>query len=103
MIAYPRNTEASAENSAPPVIRVIGLGNAGVHLADRLAMAGHAGVEVIAMNTDSQSLASSVAGQKITLGPKATRGLGSGGDPEVGYEAAQESLDEIRAAALMDD
>ena len=97
MIAYPR-TEASAENSAPPVIRVIGLGNAGVHLADRLAMAGHFGVEVIAMNTDAQSLASSVAAQKITLGSKATRGLGTGGDPEVGYEAAQESLDEIRTA-----
>ncbi len=97
MIAYPR-TETSAENSAPPVIRVIGLGNAGVHLADRLAMAGHFGVEVIAMNTDSQSLVSSVAGQKVALGPKATRGLGTGGDPEVGYEAAQESLDEIRAA-----
>lgn len=95
MIAYPR-TEASAENSAAPVIRVIGLGNAGVHLADRLAMAGHPGLEVIAMNTDAQSLASSVAAQKIALGPKATRGLGAGGDPEVGYEAAQESLDEIR-------
>lgn len=97
MIAYPR-AEASADNSAPPTIRVIGLGNAGVHLADRLAMAGHYGVDVVAMNTDAQSLASSVAGQKVALGPKATRGLGAGGDPEVGYEAAQESLDEIRAA-----
>lgn len=97
MIAYPR-AEASADNSAPPTIRVIGLGNAGVHLADRLAMAGHYGVDVVAMNTDAQSLASSVAGQKVALGPKATRGLGAGGDPEVGYEAAQESLDEIRSA-----
>lgn len=97
MITYPR-TEASTDNSAPPVIRVIGLGNAGVHLADRLAMAGHFGVEVIAMNTDAQSLASSVAAKKITVGTKATRGLGAGGDPEVGYEAAQESLQEIRTA-----
>ena len=96
MIAYPR-AEASAENSAPPTIRVIGLGNAGVHLADRLAMAGHYGIEVVAMNTDAQSLASSVTSRKISLGPQTTRGLGTGGDPEVGYEAAQESLDEIRA------
>lgn len=80
------------------MIRFIGLGNAGVHLADRLAMSGHAEIEVIAMNTDTQSLASSVAARKVALGPKASRGLGAGGDPEVGYEAAQESLDAIRSA-----
>ncbi len=96
MIAYPRSD--SPAGGAAPVIRFIGLGNAGVHLADRLAMSGHAEIEVVAMNTDTQSLASSVAPRKVALGPKASRGLGTGGDPEVGYEAAQESLDEIRNA-----
>lgn len=94
MMAYPR-----ASNSAPaPTIRIIGLGNAGVHFADRLAMSGEAGTDVVVMNTDVQSLTSSIVSQKLALGPKVTRGLGAGGDPEVGYQAAQESLSEIRDA-----
>lgn len=95
MIAYPKS--GSPAGSALSV-RLIGLGNAGVHLADRVAMSGVAGVEVIAMNTDSQSLVSSICQRKVTLGEKATRGLGAGGDPDVGAEAAAESRDEIRAA-----
>ena len=95
MIPYPRSENPAA---APLDIRVIGLGNAGIHLADRLVMAGTPGVDVLVMNTDAQSLASSVAPRKISLGQKVTRGLGTGGDPEVGYEAALESRDEIREA-----
>jgi cell division protein FtsZ len=94
MIAYPR----SEHQAVPPTVRLIGLGNAGVHLADRVVMSGSTHIQVIAANTDSQSLASSVANQKIALGPVATRGLGAGGDPELGYEAARESASEIRAA-----
>jgi len=95
MIPYPRS-----ESSTPSAltIRIIGLGNAGVHLADRMAMAGAAGADVMVMNTDAQSLASSVAPLKISLGQKVTRGLGTGGDPEVGYDAAEESREEIRRA-----
>lgn len=95
MIAYPKS--GSPTGSALSV-RLIGLGNAGVHLADRVAMSGVAGVEVIAMNTDSQSLVSSICQRKIALGEKATRGLGAGGDPDVGAEAASESRGEIHAA-----
>jgi cell division protein FtsZ len=95
MIAYPKS--GSPAGSALSV-RLIGLGNAGVHLADRVAMSGVAGVEVIAMNTDSQSLISSICQRKVTLGEKATRGLGAGGDPDVGVEAAAESRSEIHAA-----
>ncbi len=94
MIAYPR----SESPSTAVKVRFLGLGNTGVHLADRLSMANAHDLEVYALNTDVQSLASSICAQKITLGQKATRGLGTGGDPEVGYEAAQESLAEIRAA-----
>ena len=94
MITYPRSDTAVSM----PTIRILGLGNAGVHLADRIAMLELDGVDVVALNTDAQSLASSVAPRKIALGEKATRGLGAGGDPELGYEAAQESLSEIRDA-----
>src|SRR5690606_27268570 len=94
MISYPRSENASA----PLNVRIIGLGNAGVHLADRLAMAGGGEADIIVMNTDAQSLASSIAPQKIALGQTVTRGLGAGGDPEVGYQAAMESRDEIARA-----
>jgi cell division protein FtsZ len=91
MISYPRSSP-----SATVRLRILGIGNAGVHLADRLAMSGDAGTDVVVMNTDAQSLTSSVVTQKLALGPKVTRGLGAGGDPEIGYQAAQESLGEIR-------
>ncbi len=97
MLAYPRSG-SSAQNQHPATVRIIGIGNAGVHLADQLTMAGKLAAEVIAMNTDSQSLASSIASRKIPLGPKSTRGLGAGGDPELGLEAAEESLEDIRLA-----
>ena len=54
--------------------------------------------DLIAINTDVQSLASSVAAHKVQLGRTVTRGLGAGGDPELGYDAAHESADEIRQA-----
>ncbi|GAB4165989.1 MAG: cell division protein FtsZ [Terrimicrobiaceae bacterium] len=93
-MAFPRAESTNAALS----VRVIGIGNAGVHLADRIAMAGLRGVEVIAMNSEIQSLAASVAPRKSTLGQRATRGLGAGGDPEVGHEAAQEAIEDIRFA-----
>jgi len=94
MLAYPN----SPAPNATLAVRIIGLGNAGVHLADKIALAGLRGPEIIAINTDAQSLAASVAPRKSHLGVRATRGLGAGGDPEVGHEAAQESLEEIRFA-----
>src|SRR5213079_3789698 len=56
--------------------------------------------DLIAINTDVQSLASSVAARKVQLGRSVTRGLGAGGDPELGYQAAVESADEIREALV---
>jgi cell division protein FtsZ len=94
MIAYPRSDSVS-ESTEPPSVRIVGLGNAGTHLADRLQMNGHA--DVVVMNTDAQSLQSSIAFKKTPVGQRTTRGLGTGGDPEIGYEAAQESRDEIRS------
>lgn len=93
MITIPR----FLDRSASPVVRLVGLGNAGVNLADRITMAGLP-VEVVAMNSDQQSLSSSVAPVRIALGPLATRGLGAGGDPEIGADAARESQTEIEEA-----
>lgn len=79
-------------------IKVIGLGGAGSNALDRLILDGLEDAEHVAMNCDVQSLTSSVANEKVQLGRGATRGLGAGGDPEIGLAAAEEAIDEIRQA-----
>jgi cell division protein FtsZ len=79
-------------------IKVVGLGGAGQNALDRIQLDGLDGAELIAMNTDAQALAGSVAPIKVQLGRNATRGLGAGGDPEIGYAAAEDGADEIKAA-----
>jgi cell division protein FtsZ len=79
-------------------IKILGLGGAGSNALDRIQLDGAAHAELVALNTDVQSLMGSVAPLKVQLGPTTTRGLGAGGDPEVGYTAADEAADEIRAA-----
>ncbi|MDO4634918.1 MAG: cell division protein FtsZ [Streptococcus sp.] len=73
------------------VIKVIGVGGGGGNAINRMIDEGVAGVEFIAANTDIQALSSSKAETVIQLGPKLTRGLGAGGQPEVGRKAAEES------------
>src|SRR5437762_8701176 len=82
------------EDSIP--IKIVSVGGAGLNALDRIVLDGLEGAEVLAVNTDVQSLTSSVAAHKVQLGRTVTRGLGTGGDPEVGYEAAVDSADEIR-------
>jgi cell division protein FtsZ len=79
-------------------IKVAGIGGAGCNALDRIVLDGLEKADHIAINTDVQSLASSVAANKVQLGRTTTRGLGAGGDPEVGYNAAAEAGDEIRQA-----
>jgi cell division protein FtsZ len=79
-------------------IKVVGVGGAGTNALDRIVLDGMDKSDLIAINTDVQSLASSVAATKVQLGRGVTRGLGAGGDPELGYQAAVESADEIRQA-----
>lgn len=78
-------------------IRVIGVGGAGSNILDRALLDGIDHVELTTANTDVQSLTGSVANQKIQLGRNLTRGLGSGGDPELGLAAAEESCEEIQS------
>ncbi len=89
---------AKADNPHPTIIKAIGLGGGGCNAIDRMVEFGIAGVEFIAANTDSQSLAASQADKRILLGPHATRGLGAGGNPEQGELAARESRDLIGEA-----
>ena len=79
-------------------IKIVSVGGAGLSVLDRIVLDGLERADVVAINTDVQSLASSVAPHKVQLGRTATRGLGTGGDPELGYEAAVESAEEIREA-----
>src|SRR6202047_3036994 len=87
-----------ANNSGEPIhVKVVGVGGAGSNLVDRVMLDGSEAAELVAINTDVQSLTASVAAHKVQLGRNLTRGLGSGGDPELGYAAAEEATDEIRS------
>jgi len=79
-------------------VKVVSVGGAGLSALDRIVLDGLEKASVVAINTDVQSLTSSVAAHKVQLGRNITRGLGTGGDPELGYDAAVESVDEIREA-----
>lgn len=77
-------------------IKVIGIGGGGSNAVNRMIEAGIQGVEFVAMNTDVQVLDLSNAETKVQLGNNATRGLGAGGDPQIGKTAAEESKNQIR-------
>ncbi|MDY6146185.1 MAG: cell division protein FtsZ, partial [Peptoniphilaceae bacterium] len=76
-------------------IRVIGVGGGGNNALNRMKKSGLRGVEFIAVNTDKQILQVINSDEKLQIGTKLTRGLGSGGNPEVGEKAAEESKNEI--------
>jgi cell division protein FtsZ len=79
-------------------IRVIGVGGGGSNAVDRMVRARIHGVDFVACNTDAQALRRSSAETKIRIGNAVTRGLGSGGDPEIGRRAAQEDSGRIARA-----
>ncbi|HUN77514.1 MAG TPA: cell division protein FtsZ [Solirubrobacteraceae bacterium] len=84
---------------AHPVIRVVGVGGAGVNAVNRMVEAEVAGVEFLAINTDLQSLQQSTADITLHIGAELTRGLGSGSDTSLGRQAAMDDYD--RAKALL--
>ena len=80
-------------------IRVVGVGGGGTNaLASMIASQQIHGVDFIAVNTDAQALLLNPAENKVQIGEKFTKGLGSGGDPEVGRQAAEESIEKIKDA-----
>jgi len=80
------------------VIRVVGVGGAGLNALHRMIDAGIAQVDFVAVNTDLQALAVSDAPTKIAIGEEVTQGLGSGADPSVGRASAEHAVDQLRAA-----
>ena len=76
-------------------IKVIGVGGGGSNAVNRMIDEGIQGVDFIVANTDAQALMLTKAKTRVRLGDKLTRGLGAGGDPEVGRKAAEETADEL--------
>jgi cell division protein FtsZ len=96
--AAPRLQRVPRADSAAylAVIRVVGVGGAGLNAVNRMIEAGISQVEFIAVNTDIQQLRTSDAPVKLHVGRELTQGLGSGADPDVGRRAAEESYDQIK-------
>jgi cell division protein FtsZ len=88
---------STPQSVTQPVLRVVGVGGAGVNAVNRMIEAGIEGIEFIALNTDMQSLQTSRASELVHIGGDLTRGLGAGSNPALGREAALESADQIKA------
>ncbi|MFD0895083.1 hypothetical protein KBB96_00995 [Luteolibacter ambystomatis] len=95
MISYSREPQTTIPTSS---VKIVGLGGAGANMLERVALDGLEGAELLALNTDIRTLSACVAGEKIQLGRNLTKGLGSGGDPDLGHQAILEAEDEIRAS-----
>jgi cell division protein FtsZ len=94
-VKLPREVQRMPEVEGAALIRVVGVGGGGSNAVNRMIQEGIIGVDFIAINTDSQALMSSLAPQRVRIGDKSTRGLGAGGDPEMGRRAAEESIDDL--------
>jgi cell division protein FtsZ len=98
MDGYSREHPASTTaGNGQPIIRVVGVGGAGVNAVNRMVEAEVEGVEFLAVNTDLQSLQQSTADITLHIGAELTRGLGSGSDANVGRAAAMEDYDRVKA------
>ncbi len=90
-----QNTNFSSQLESFAHIRVVGVGGGGCNAVERMIKEGLQGVEFIAINTDAQALMLSSAPTRVRIGEKLTRGLGSGGNPEQGCKAAEESQEAL--------
>ena len=87
--------ELDMNNANVAQIKVVGVGGGGNNAVDRMIGDGMSGVEFVSINTDKQQLDRSLAPTKIQIGEKLTRGLGAGGNPEVGEKSVDETKEEI--------
>lgn len=95
MISYSRDPKQVIPSSA---VKIIGLGGAGSNMLERIALDSIEGAELLALNTDVRTLDASLAKEKLQLGINLTKGLGTGGDPELGQQAMLEAEAKIREA-----
>jgi cell division protein FtsZ len=91
------NKLPSVQNPKPLSGKIIGLGGAGLQAADYMAQTDLGELSFAAVHTDSRALANSSAGEKMLLGANLMRGLGAGGDPELGQAAAEEDFPKLKA------
>ncbi len=94
----PRTMEVMPEITPVANIKVLGVGGGGCNAVNRMIRAGLKGIDFITVNTDAQALYHSEAGTKINIGKATTRGLGAGSNPDIGRQAAEESIEEIKDA-----
>ena len=90
--------EFDMNNTNVAQIKVVGVGGGGNNAVDRMIADNMSGVDFISINTDKQQLDRSLAQTKIQIGEKLTRGLGAGGNPEIGEKSVDETKDEIANA-----
>ncbi|MFN4873108.1 MAG: hypothetical protein ACK5JP_04790 [Akkermansiaceae bacterium] len=93
MISYSRDPNQEIPTSA---VKIIGLGGAGSNMLERIALDSQEGAQLVSLNTDIRTLGASLAKEKIQLGANLTKGLGTGGDPELGQQAILEAETEVR-------
>ena len=77
-------------------IKVIGIGGGGCNAVNRMIETGLKGINFMAINTDKQALAESIAETKLQIGEKLTKGRGAGGNPEIGQKSAEENIEELK-------
>ena len=90
--------ELEDERTSPTLIKVVGVGGGGMNAVNRMIDASLRGVEFYVVNTDEQVLRKSSAENRIQIGQRATRGMGAGGDPDIGHRAAMEDKETIAQA-----
>src|SRR3990172_1301924 len=91
----PQDSLEHSEKQPFARLKVIGVGGGGTNAVNRMIEEGIQGVEFIAVNTDAQALLLSKAQTRVRIGDKLTRGLGAGGNPEIGRKSAEESADDL--------
>ena len=95
MSSRSKDSLQAAYSNTSAVIKVVGVGGGGQNAVNRMIEEGIQDVEFIAINTDSQALMHSSAPQRLRIGEKLTKGLGSGGNPETGQKSADESREDV--------
>lgn len=95
MISYSRDPRQEIPASA---VKILGLGGAGANMLERIALDSMDGAQLVTLNTDVRTLGASLAKEKIQLGLNLTKGLGTGGDPDLGQQAVLEAETEVRNA-----
>jgi len=98
MIEYNEGEANEVPDRSEFGVKVIGVGGAGANVLDRMALEGSDDAELLTLNTDVRALSTSVSSDKIQLGTTLLKGMGTGGDPSLGKQAALEAVDDIREA-----